>query len=144
MAAKTAKTANKWNDPVDVICSEDLTTFPTRQIARDFFFEGMCATEGSEQARYTAIFIGLEETDAKMVHDGESWEENPRIRSVSQFKGDHIGNRQPLDKPMTYSNYMDRKTSVIAKIREAQAAAKKDPSPAQEKPRTKKSHDPEV
>lgn len=36
------------------------------------------------------------------------------------------------------------KPSVIEKIREAKAAAKKDPSPAREKPKSKKSHEPEV
>jgi hypothetical protein len=149
-AGASAKTSNKidaaskWDSPVDVVCQEDLTTFPTRKIARDFFFEGMCATEGSEQSRYTAIFIGLEETDGKMVHDGESQEEDPRIRSVSRFKGDHIGDRQLLDKLTTYSGYMGSKDSVIAKIREAKAAAKNNPSPARDKPQSKKSHEPEV
>lgn len=147
VAAKTGNdvdSKSKWDRPVDVICGEDLTAFPTRKIARDFFFEGMCATEGSERDRYTAIFIGLEETDAKMVHDGEAWEDNPCIRSVSHFKGDHIGDRKQFDKPTTYNSYVDSKTSVIAKIRAAKASAKNNPPAAQEKPQSIKSHEPEI
>lgn len=136
--------ASKWDSPVDVICGEDLTTFPTRKIARDFFFEGMCATEGSECDRYTAIFISLEESDAKMVHDGDMRDENPHIRSVSRFLGDHIGDRQLLDKPATYNSYIESKQSVIAKIREAKAVAKNNPPPSQGKRQSKKSHEPEV
>jgi hypothetical protein len=147
MSAKTgnaANTANKWDSPVDVVCQEDLTTFPTRRVARDFFFEGMCATDGAERDRYTAIFIGLVETDGKMVHDGETWEEDPCIRSVSRFKGDHIGDRQLLDEPTTYNGYVGGKDSVIAKIREAKAAAKSNPPAVRDKPQSKKSHEPEV
>jgi len=133
--AKIHEIKNKWDNPVDVVCDEELTTFPTRRIARDFFFEGMCGTEGSERARYTAIFIALEKTDGKMVHDGEPREDNPRIRGVCRFKGDHIGDRQLLDKPTKYNSYIESKNSVIDKIREAKAAAKAEP-PATRKPKT--------
>ena len=139
--------ARKWDNPVDVVCGEELTTFPTRKIARDFFFEGMCATEGSERDRYTAIFISLEESDAKMVHDGDPREEDPLIRGVCRFKGDHIGDRQRFDQPTTYNSYMDSKKSVIAKIREAQAAAKAAPAQQgnkRDQGKRKKSHEPEM
>lgn len=101
MSAKTGHktdTVSKWDNPVDVVLDGELTTFPTRKIARDFFFEAICGTEGSELDQYTVIFLGLEETDRKMVHDGESPEENPTIRSVCKFKGDHIGDRHWLDR----------------------------------------------
>ena len=140
-------TGNKWDKPVDVVCGEDLTTFPTRKIARDFFFESMCATEGSERDRYTTIFTGLEESDRKMVHDGEPWDENPRIMGICRFKGDHIGDRQRLDKPTTYSAYVDSKKSVIAKIRQAKAETKSAPALQEDirnSDKRKKSHEPEV
>jgi hypothetical protein len=101
---------DKWNLPVDVICDGELTTFKTRKIARDFFYECMLGTDGSERDRYTNIFIDLEETDKNMVHDGETWEKNPKIRGIGVFKGDHIGDSERFVKPITYSKYIRRKT----------------------------------
>lgn len=124
---------SKWDNPVDVVCAGGLTTFPTRKIARDFFLEGICRTEGSERDRYMAIFIGLEEPDRKMVHDGEPQEEDPRIHSVCQFNGNHIGERHWLDKPTTYNSYIDSQNSVVAKIHETKVPAKSNPSSALER-----------
>ena len=97
---------DKWAKSVDVICYGDLTTFPTRKIARDFYFSGMCGTEGAERNRYTDIVIGLESTDNKMVHDGESSEKNPIVYFVSKFKGDYCGERKRIEKPMPYNEYI--------------------------------------
>jgi len=124
---------SKWDNPVDIVCNGGLTTFPTRKIARDFFLEGICGTEGSERDRYMAIFIGLEEPDRKMVHDGEPQEEDPRIHSICQFKDDHIGDRRWLDKPTTYNSYIDSQNSVVPKIHETKVPAKSNPSSALER-----------
>jgi len=99
---------NKWDQPVDVICSEDLTPFATRRIARDFFYAGMLGTDGSERDRYVNIFTALEETDDKMVHDGVYGGKIPVIRGISKFVGDRIVEVKRFEEPITYHDYVSQ------------------------------------
>ena len=97
---------DKWAKPVDVISYGELTTFQTRKMAKDFFFECMCGTDGSEKEGYSNIVIGLESTNDNMVHDGGFGEANPLVYSIGEFKGTHIEVVKKLEKPMPYKNYL--------------------------------------
>ena len=130
---------SKWSNPVDVVCNGCLTTFPTRRVARDFFFEGICETEGSEQARYAEIFIDLEETDARMVSN----EKNPCVYRIADFLGDRIGDTKRLDEPIMYDNYIRDIDSIVTEIPETNTAAA-NTSPPQQKPQAKEFHEPEM
>lgn len=49
----------KKSDSVVVICNGEKEIWDTRQKAIDLYFEAMNSTEGSEQSRYTDIYIKL-------------------------------------------------------------------------------------
>ena len=51
-------------DPVKTICYGKEKIWDDRQEAMAFFLEAMSATEGSEQARYTSIYLQLQEGNA--------------------------------------------------------------------------------
>ena len=46
-------------DSVKITCYGETKVWDTRKNAADFFFQGMCETEGSECERYTKIYAGL-------------------------------------------------------------------------------------
>lgn len=111
-------TDEKWRKHVDVICNGILTTFPTRKVARDFFYQGMLSCEGSAQERYTAIFTELESTNKETVHDGGAYDTNPLIRGVGKFNGERIVGKKLLKESIKFDDYMDlQKPSVIEQIR---------------------------
>lgn len=98
------------NTPVDVICSNELTTFPNRKTAIKFFYECMAMCEGAERERYTNIYMALTSSKSKMVSDEDYFTE-PMIYRVGKFVGDHCENLEKLPKPMTYKQYLKYKES---------------------------------
>ena len=48
-------------DTVRTICYGEERVWPSRKEAMDFFWQGVCATEGSEQNRYLTIYQKLNE-----------------------------------------------------------------------------------
>ena len=100
---------DRWKAPVDVVCSNHLMKFKTRQMAKNFFFSCMTACEGAERDRYTNIYIGLEATNQKMVHDEDYYVENPIIFSVSEIDDDNTSRtKKKFKKPISYYDYIFR------------------------------------
>lgn len=99
------KKTNKWEEPVDIICYYDLTTFSLRRIAKDFYFRCMSACEGAERDRYTNIYMALISTNSKMVHDGT--ESNPIFWRISKYdeKDDCCKENKELPRKMSYAEY---------------------------------------
>ena len=101
---------NKWLSPVDVICYNELTTFENRIQAKNFYSRCMCCSEGSEHERYSNIFFSLDQTNDKMVHDGDcEYYEEPTIFKVGKFVKDHNETVEKLHNPMKYSQYLEYK-----------------------------------
>ena len=101
---------DKWILPVDVICYNELTTYETRIQAKNFYSRCMCCSEGSEHERYSNIFFSLDQTNDKMVHDGEcEYYEEPTIFRVGKFVKDHNETVEKLPNPMKYSQYLEYK-----------------------------------
>lgn len=98
------------NKTVDVICSNELTTFPDRKTAIKFFYECMTSSEGAERERYTNIYIALTSSKSKMVHD-EDYIDEPYITRIGTFVGDHCTTIEQLPKGMTYKEYLKCKDS---------------------------------
>lgn len=97
------------NNTVDVICSNELITFPNRKTAIKFFYECMSMCEGAERDRYTNIYMELTSSKTKMVSDEDDYFNEPIIYSTSKFVGDHCEYKEKLPKAMKYKEYLKYK-----------------------------------
>lgn len=106
---------NKNLRPVDTICYNELTTFETRKLATDFYLRCMSCSEGSERDRYTNLYLGLTQTNDKMVHDGEcEYYEQPTFYKVGKYNPIHdcIEDDFELPKTMKYTEYLEYKKEL--------------------------------